>query len=202
MNEQVPSKELMPQHHEALTWARNQSYGSVAARYAKLCAEAFDIASATHEPESGPMAPIACIRVGEDDTCEVLHLYAPGLPPGEHDVYPAAPSQPPRALPEPPASLGEILEWIHSMSDDAPVKNMARTALDKWEAIQARASQPPAACLHCKWPAGTRVEVEYDDCEPGEPGVIVENPEIRVRFDEDGGAMEVVFPESRLRRAP
>lgn len=100
-------------------------------------------ACSADEPESGPMAPIACIRVGEDDTCEVLHLYAPGLPPGEHDVYPAAPSQPPRALPEPPASLGEILEWIHSMSDDAPVKNMARTALDKWEAIQARASQPP-----------------------------------------------------------
>lgn len=68
------------------------------------------------------------------------------------------------------------------------------------ERDDARASQPPRECLHCKWPAGTCVEVEYEDGEPGEPGVIVENPEIRVRFEEDG-AMEVVFPESRLRRA-
>jgi hypothetical protein len=46
-------------------------------------------------PADDSMAPIACIRVGEDDTCEVLKLYAPGLPPGEHDLYPAASSQPP-----------------------------------------------------------------------------------------------------------
>lgn len=34
-----------------------------------------------------PQAPIAAIRVGEDGTMEVLHLYAPGLPPGEYDLY-------------------------------------------------------------------------------------------------------------------
>lgn len=50
------------------------------------------------KPEQ-PMAPIVAIRVGEDDTCEVLHLYAPGLPPGEHDLYPAASSQPPAVGP-------------------------------------------------------------------------------------------------------
>jgi hypothetical protein len=72
---------------------------------------------------------------------------------------------------------------------------------DVWAVIdQCRSSQPPGECLHCEWPAGTRVEVEYEDGEPGEPGVIVKNPEIRVRFVEDG-AMEVVFPASRLRRA-
>jgi hypothetical protein len=32
-------------------------------------------------------APIAAIRVGEDGTMEVLHLYAPGLPPGEYDLF-------------------------------------------------------------------------------------------------------------------
>lgn len=46
-------------------------------------------------PPADDMAPIACIRVGEDDSCEVLKLYAPGLPTGEHDLYPAASSQPP-----------------------------------------------------------------------------------------------------------
>lgn len=49
------------------------------------------------EPPADYIAPIACIRVGEDDTCEVLKLYAPGLPPGEHDLYPAASAPPPRA---------------------------------------------------------------------------------------------------------
>lgn len=36
-------------------------------------------------------APIACIRIGEDDSMEVAHLYAPGLPPGHHDLYCAPP---------------------------------------------------------------------------------------------------------------
>lgn len=38
--------------------------------------------------ESGPIAPIAAIRVSEDGMVEVLHLYAPGLPAGEHDLFP------------------------------------------------------------------------------------------------------------------
>lgn len=59
-------------------------------------------------PVDDSMAPIACIRVGEDDTCEVLKLYAPGLPPGEHDLYPAASSQPPGA-----ALVTEMREWLH-----------------------------------------------------------------------------------------
>lgn len=50
--------------------------------------EALERLRAAHEPATGPVAPIACIRVGEDDTCEVVHLYAPGLPPGEHDLFP------------------------------------------------------------------------------------------------------------------
>lgn len=54
----------------------------------------------THEPPADAMAPIACIRVGEDDSCEVLKLYAPGLPTGEHDLYPAASSQPPSTAPK------------------------------------------------------------------------------------------------------
>lgn len=32
-------------------------------------------------------APIACIRVGDDDSMEVVHLYAPGLPAGTYDLY-------------------------------------------------------------------------------------------------------------------
>jgi hypothetical protein len=49
----------------------------------------------------------------------------------------------PRALPEPPSSMEEILEWIRSMSDDEAIRNMAGVAIDKWAAIQSRASQPP-----------------------------------------------------------
>jgi hypothetical protein len=77
--------------------------------------------SAAHEPATGPVAPIACIRVGEDDTCEVVHLYAPGLPPGQHDLFPVplnpnGEMQPHAALtPPPPAVLKQIsdarLDW-------------------------------------------------------------------------------------------
>lgn len=39
--------------------------------------------------------------------------------------------------PPPPGSLQEILEWIESMSDDKPIKNMARAALEKLAAKKA-----------------------------------------------------------------
>jgi hypothetical protein len=37
------TKEITAEHQQALKWAREQNFGSVAARYAKLCAEAYDI---------------------------------------------------------------------------------------------------------------------------------------------------------------
>ena len=40
----APKNQLKPEHYQALKWAREQNFGSVAARYAKLCAEAYDIA--------------------------------------------------------------------------------------------------------------------------------------------------------------
>jgi hypothetical protein len=38
-----PSKTVTAEHEQALKWARGQNFTSVAARYAKLCAEAYDI---------------------------------------------------------------------------------------------------------------------------------------------------------------
>lgn len=40
---QGSSKEMTAEHEQALKWAREQNFGSVSARYAKLCAEAYDI---------------------------------------------------------------------------------------------------------------------------------------------------------------
>jgi hypothetical protein len=46
-----------------------------------------EVGGSSPPPATSPQAPIACIRIGEDDTMEVVHLYAPGLPPGSHDLY-------------------------------------------------------------------------------------------------------------------
>lgn len=46
------SKQLTADHEHALKWARSQNFGSVAARYAKLCAEAYDIVRAADEPSA------------------------------------------------------------------------------------------------------------------------------------------------------
>jgi hypothetical protein len=43
---------------------------------------------------------------------------------------------------EPPGSLEEILEWIAYMTDDAPIRNMARAALDKLAASLLPAQAP------------------------------------------------------------
>ena len=44
-----PSKTVSTEHEQALKWARGQNFTSVAARYAKLCAEAYDIARSSVE---------------------------------------------------------------------------------------------------------------------------------------------------------
>lgn len=59
------------------------------------------------------------------------------------DAVTIQPAHEPRMLPEPPSSMEDILEWIRSMSDDDAIKNMVGVAIEKWTAIQARASQPP-----------------------------------------------------------
>jgi hypothetical protein len=44
-------------------------------------------AEPTHEPATGPVAPIARLRI-VDDMIVTATMYAPGLPNGEHDVFP------------------------------------------------------------------------------------------------------------------
>lgn len=48
------TKDITAEHERALAWAREQNYGSVSARYAKLCAEAFD--RVTARPADEPAA--------------------------------------------------------------------------------------------------------------------------------------------------
>lgn len=98
-----------------------------------------DGGDAAQPPASAPMAPIAAIRVGEDDTCKVLRLYAPGLPPGEHDLYPAA-----------PADCAGCEEFVRMQHDIASILGVDEDTDSIslhgriYVALSARPSQPPA----------------------------------------------------------
>ncbi len=64
---------------------------------AECGAHNLEVAGATPAPASSPQAPIAKVVVGEDDSLLTM-LYAPGLPPGEHDLY-CEPASVARCLP-------------------------------------------------------------------------------------------------------
>ena len=76
-------------HGEVLDWMNNTDHLSELLCWAR-----------THGDEMCPQAPIARIVVHAahpshgPETAELVEMYAPGLPPGEHDVYcdPSAPS--------------------------------------------------------------------------------------------------------------
>lgn len=59
------------------------------------CPEYFCMRPA-HEPPAAPIFPIARLAIAEDDTVTAT-MYTPGLPPGEHDVYPVGGVRPPPA---------------------------------------------------------------------------------------------------------
>lgn len=69
-----PSKEMTAEHEQALKWAREQNFGSVAARYAKFCAEAYDIAR-SETLEAFNMRVRATTRASHE-TDEPLHASA------------------------------------------------------------------------------------------------------------------------------
>lgn len=81
------------------------------------------------EPPADYIAPIACIRVGEDDTCEVLKLYAPGLPPGEHDLYPAASAPPPGLV---QALIDAAIQWRKGPPNYYATNQALRDAVDAY----------------------------------------------------------------------
>lgn len=58
------------------------------------CQWEYFVPRSAHEPPADPIFPIARLTIAEDDTVTAT-MYTPGLPPGQHDVYPAVPTQPP-----------------------------------------------------------------------------------------------------------
>lgn len=95
------------------------------------------------EPEEGcarcsNVAPIAKIMVA-DGFVSWGRLYAPGLPNGQHDLYPVASSQPPDA----PVAYRKLHD---SPYEPHPRYLYRDDAVDGWEPLYARATQPPGVC--------------------------------------------------------
>lgn len=71
--------------------------------------EALQALRATSEPPAEPIFPVARLYIDEEENVSAT-LYDPGLPPGNHDVYPAASAPPPFASPEHARTLAEWSE--------------------------------------------------------------------------------------------
>jgi len=84
------------------------------------------------EPPSVDQAPIAAILVG-DESSELLHLYAPGLPPGSYDLYlePSESSPPSVALADVAAERERqknVEGWTPDHDDEHECGEMAQAA--------------------------------------------------------------------------
>jgi hypothetical protein len=97
------------------------------------------------EPEEGcakcsNVAPIAKVTVWAHLPPSV-ELYAPGLPPGEHDLYPAASSPPPAS--EPPVAWRRLLCGPECKKDWRYTDKQPTVSPERWEPLYSRPAPQP-----------------------------------------------------------
>jgi hypothetical protein len=67
-----------------------------------------EVGGSSPPPATSPQAPIAKVIVRDDGPADVV-LYAPGLPPGEHDLY----CEPPDEMAQLRAAYEFVLPYVH-----------------------------------------------------------------------------------------
>jgi hypothetical protein len=112
------------------------------------------------DPESwgakGPVAPVACVTVGEDDTLHIT-MYAPGLPPGQHDLFPVPLNPKGRMEPmwpaqPPPASTCDKGPWIAQPGLDGRYNVGSEDfEYDVWLNISGDFGTPEIRKQYCEW---------------------------------------------------
>lgn len=132
--------DLITRYERALT---ESGWSEQRAKLATASArEQIDIARASGH-ETRPQAPIAKLTVWENGIQCTVSMYAPGLPPGEHDVYldPSAPGIPGNAAP--------VYYFCSHCCRDVPMEHKQSCPGDRLASAQKASAPEPSVCRQC-----------------------------------------------------